>query len=182
MTKQEDMSIQLSSRVVRSEAIDFTRIDDTVVMMDVDKGRYYELDPVGTRVWALIEPGQRVGEVCEALVAEYEVAPAVCGDDVSAFLDRLLRLAVIGTRPGDDEIANDDSQGVAATPSGSARPPPAGIAVPRRRSEPRAKLAWSTPTIRTMAIARTEAGDEEQGDMETINQHVSYHPEEEAYS
>lgn len=178
MTVATANSIHPSSRVVRSEAIDFTQIDDTVVMMDVEAGRYYELDPVGTRVWALIEPGQQVAQVCEALAAEYEVAPAVCGDDVSAFLDRLLRLAVIRIREGDDEIANDGSPGVAATSSGSAHPePPAGIAVPRRGSEPRAKLAWSTPIIRTMSIARTESGTEEQH-IEVINQWVSYHPEE----
>ena len=178
MTTATDTSIPLSSRVVRSEAIIFTELDDSVVMMDVAEGRYYELDPVGTRIWALIEPGPQVAEMCEALAAEYEVAPAVCGDDVSAFLDRLLRLAVIRIREGDDEIANDGSPGVAAAPSGPARPePPAGIAVPRRGNEPRAKLAWSTPTIRTMAIARTESGDEEQT-IEVINQWVSYHPEQ----
>ena len=178
MNGSTNTSIRLSSRVAHSEAIEFTLIEDTIIMMDVDEGRYYELDPVGARVWALIEPGQQVAQVCQALAAEYEVAPAVCGDDVSAFLDRLLRLAVIRIREGDDEIANDGSPGVAAAPSGPARPePPAGIPVPRRGNEPRAKLAWSTPTIRTMAIARTESGTEEQT-IEVINQWVSYHPEE----
>ena len=178
MNGSTNTSIQLSSRVARSEAIEFTRIEDTVIMMDVDEARYYELDPVGTRIWTLIESGPRVAEMCEALAAEYEVAPAVCGEDVSAFLDRLLRLAVIRIREGDNEIANDGSPGVAAALSGPARPePPAGIAVPRRGSEPQAKLAWSTPIIRTMSIARTESGEEEQT-IEVINQWVSYHPEE----
>ena len=161
MNDSTNTSIQLSSRVARSEAIDFTLIEDTIIMMDVDEARYYELDPVGARVWALIETGQRVAEMCEALAAEYEVAPAVCGDDVSAFLDRLLRLAVIRIRESDDEIANDGSPGVAAAPSGSAHPePPAGIAVPRSGSEPRAKLAWTPPAVRVMSVSHTADGSQ----------------------
>ena len=42
-------SIQPSSRVARSDANIFTELDDTVVMMDVDEGRYYGLAPVRAR-------------------------------------------------------------------------------------------------------------------------------------
>ena len=159
MNGSTNTSIQPSSRVAHSEAVVSTELDGSVVMMDMEEGRYYQLDPVGTRVWALIEPGQQVAQVCEALAAEYEVAPAVCGGDVSAFLDRLLRLAVIRIRECDDEIANDGSPGVAAAPSGSARPePPAGIAVPRHGNEPRAKLAWTPPAVRVMSVNHTASG------------------------
>ena len=67
--------ISLDSVVGRNAAMIFTDLDDTVVMMDPDKGRYYELDPVGTRIWTLLEAARPVGEVCDALVEEYEVTP-----------------------------------------------------------------------------------------------------------
>lgn len=89
------MSVGLHSSVAHSETIVFTELDDTVVMMDLEEGQYYELDPVGARIWALIEPGLRVAEVCEALAAEYDGDPGTCRDDVLAFLEELHGLGAV---------------------------------------------------------------------------------------
>ena len=64
----------MSDVVVRNDAMLFTELDDVVVMMGVGEGRYYELHPVGTRVWALLETGRPVSEVC----AEYDILPDIC--------------------------------------------------------------------------------------------------------
>lgn len=144
-----DVGIEFSSRVVRSEAIDFTEIDDTVVMMDVNEGRYYELNPVGARVWALIEFGPQVEEVCEALAAEYDVAPDTCREVVRAFLVKLSRLAVVGVRRSDE------------TPQRSGGFPPGTEHNRRRGNPPNTKAAWSTPAIRFMEIERTASGPRE---------------------
>ena len=150
MSTAADMSIQPTSRVVRSEAIDFAEIDDTVVMMDVDEGRYYELDAVGARVWALIECGPRLTEVCAALAAEYDVRPETCRVEVVAFLAELRRLAVVCERRPDEAKAAVRT----TTPGGERLAAEPGRDGGGRRGE----LAWSTPTVRTMAIARTQAG------------------------
>ena len=155
MTTAADTDIEFSSRVVRSEAIDFTELDDSVVMMDVDEGRYYELDPVGARVWALIEFGARVGEVCDALAAEYEVAPETCREETGAFLGELSRLAVVHVRqPAEAESAGaatgDDTTGGAVATSEE----PDSEA----KTTPSPKPAWATPTVRVMPIKRTKSG------------------------
>ena len=120
-------SIQPSSRVARSEAILFTELDDTVVMMDTRKGRYYELDPVGARTWALLESEPRVAEVCDALAAEYDVDPDTCRDDVLAFLDELADHGVIRVwrpdgREGDGGVANEHTTKRAANRSADTPP------------------------------------------------------------
>lgn len=50
------------------------RVGDEVVIVHLQNGHYYGLDPVGARAWELIE--QRLGfdAIVEALLAEYEVA------------------------------------------------------------------------------------------------------------
>ena len=63
--------------------------------MDVEEGRYYELDPVGARIWALLESAQSVAEVCEALVQAYDVSLETCHEDVRAFLEELDSLGVV---------------------------------------------------------------------------------------
>ena len=147
--------IEPSSRVVRSEAIDFTELDDTVVMMDVDEGRYYELDPVGARVWALIESGPRVGEVCDALAAEYEVGPETCREETGAFLSELSRLAVVRVRRPDEAerhggaTGDDTTGGAVATSEEPGR---------KAKATPSPQPAWATPTVRVMSIKRTKSG------------------------
>ena len=91
------------SVVERNEAIVFTEIDGAVVMMDVDEGRYFELDEIGGRIWALIESGASVATICEALLTEYEVAADVCQRDVLEFVAEARDLGVIRIPATDDE-------------------------------------------------------------------------------
>ena len=155
MNTAADTDIEFSSRIVRSEAIDFTELDDTIVMMDVDEGRYYQLDPVGARVWALIESGPRVAEVCDALAAEYEVAPETCREETGAFLGELSRLAVVQVRQP-DEVESDG----AATGDDTAGGAVATSEEPgsKAKTTPSPKPAWATPTVRVMSIKRTKTG------------------------
>ena len=80
--------MDLSTNLTRSEKIVFTHLDDTIVMMDVEEGHYYELDPIATRIWELIEEGSTVGAICDALVEQYEVDPQECRQDTLEFLER----------------------------------------------------------------------------------------------
>ena len=150
MNGSTNTSIQPSFRVARSDAIIAAELDDSVVMMDVEKGRYYELDPVGARVWALAESGPRIAEVCEALVAEYEVAPDTCRDDLRAFLEELRRREVVRilSANGANEIADPDTRDAKA-PSVSEK------ARSTRSGGTGSKLAWTTPTVRAMSVVRT---------------------------
>ena len=81
------MTIGLSSVASRNEAIVFTDLDDTIVMMDVDEGQYYELDPIGARIWALIESPRPVAEICDALADEFDADPDTCRQDTLEFLE-----------------------------------------------------------------------------------------------
>lgn len=98
------MTISPTTVVERNEAIIFTEIDDIIVMMDVDEGVYYELDEIGARIWAAIESGASVAAICEALRAEYEVAPDVCQRDVLSFVTDAHRCGVIRVSGGGDRV------------------------------------------------------------------------------
>ena len=68
-----------------------TLLDGKAVLMSVDNGKYYKLDDIGTRIWALIETPTTVGEVCDRLVQEFQVEYATCEPDVHVLLNRLLK-------------------------------------------------------------------------------------------
>ena len=76
----------------------FTDLDEIVVMMDPDQGLYYELDPVGARIWSLLETARPVAQLCDVLVEEYDVTPDTCHRDVLDFLARAAELGIVEVR------------------------------------------------------------------------------------
>lgn len=82
-------NISTESIVGQIEDIVAGDIDDEKVMMSVEKGQYYGLDPVGSRVWELIEKPVKVTELIDALILKYEVDRETCERDVLAFLEEL---------------------------------------------------------------------------------------------
>lgn len=75
--------------VSQVEDIVASDIDDEKVMMSVGKGCYYGLDPVGSRVWELIENPIRFSSLIDELLLRYDVDRETCERDVVAFLDEL---------------------------------------------------------------------------------------------
>ncbi|MCA9969721.1 MAG: lasso peptide biosynthesis PqqD family chaperone [Anaerolineales bacterium] len=59
------------------------------VILDVQSGMYYGLDEVGARIWELIQAPARAAAVRDALLAEYDVEPAACEQDMLELLTQL---------------------------------------------------------------------------------------------
>lgn len=88
-------TIDLQSTIARNEEIIFSDMGDETVMMSIDKGEYYGLDPIGRRIWELLENPGQVSAVCDTLCQEYNVTPEQCARDVLAFLDQLFKKEII---------------------------------------------------------------------------------------
>jgi hypothetical protein len=78
-----DTTIKRNIEVFASE------IDDEVVMMNIESGRYYGMDAVGSRIWELISEKIRVRDLIAALMKEYDVGEEQCRSDVMEFLHEL---------------------------------------------------------------------------------------------
>ena len=81
--------INLKTTVQASTKIVTSKLDDEVVMMSADKGTYYGLDDIGSRVWELLASPRTVSSVCYILVGEYDVTRDECEKDVLAWLNEL---------------------------------------------------------------------------------------------
>src|SRR5438128_11690638 len=75
-----------SSRLVLSPDVVFAEVDGDTVLLDGRSGVYYALNQIGTRVWMLASGGAAMGDVHEALLAEYEVS----SDELWADLTKLV--------------------------------------------------------------------------------------------
>ena len=92
-------SLPLCARVARRDTVVFTDLEDTVIMLDTDEGQYYELDPVATRIWHLLEAEPTVDALVQALTREYDVDPDTCRSQVTPFLREILALGLAQSMP-----------------------------------------------------------------------------------
>ena len=74
---------------VRSGAPLARQLEDETVMFHPQLGKYFALDPVGSRVWALLEQPLTVPQLCAQLTSEFDVDMATCVADVSALIEEL---------------------------------------------------------------------------------------------
>lgn len=64
-------------------------LQETLLIMSLDKGRYFKLNAVGRRIWELLEHPTTEVAMLDALASEYDVAPDLCRQQLTNFLDHL---------------------------------------------------------------------------------------------
>jgi hypothetical protein len=94
--KRENLSIK--SVVSQIEDIVASDIDGEKVMMSMKRGRYYSLDPVGSRVWEMIERPIKVSDLIDMLMLKYDVDRETCECDTLTFLEELLESGILQIR------------------------------------------------------------------------------------
>lgn len=58
-------------------------------LLNMRSSIYYTLNPVGSRIWRLIQEPKSVSAICDDVVAHYDVDRQRCRDDVLALLRNL---------------------------------------------------------------------------------------------
>ena len=64
-------------------------------ILDLRAGQYYGLNPIGSRIWGLIQEPKPVSEILSVLVNEYEVDAERCETDLFALLRELEQKGLI---------------------------------------------------------------------------------------
>jgi hypothetical protein len=92
-----EMSETISDRSVVVAAKDQVSCDlaGEAAILNVKSGIYYGLDPVGARIWTLMQQPREVLEIQNTITDEYDVAPDQCARDLMALLENLLAEGLI---------------------------------------------------------------------------------------
>ena len=86
---KRDYGINLNTIINKNLEIDDTDLDGEKVMMNLDKGQYFMMNEVGSRIWEIISEPINVRRIIDTLRSEYEVDEETCKDTVVEFLGRL---------------------------------------------------------------------------------------------
>ena len=82
-------------KYVRNSKTISGRLHDELVMMDIEQGKYFSLNPVATRIWELLENPLTIEGLCALLMDEYEVEEEQCRHEVTGVLDEMLKLEIV---------------------------------------------------------------------------------------
>ena len=81
--------MDLNTKIMSSEGLVHTELEDEVVVMHVVDGKYYALNAVGSAVWRKISSPICISDVCDAIEQEFEVERDICRRDVLALVEEL---------------------------------------------------------------------------------------------
>jgi len=87
-----------ASLIGRTDGLIQAEVDKETILMSIESGVCYGLNHTGSRIWALLAEPMRIGDICSALIAEYEVEANVCEDQVIDLLEEMRAENLIATR------------------------------------------------------------------------------------
>ncbi len=70
-------------------------VANEAVLLELESGRYFGLNEVGARVWALLQQEPDLGSVEARLIDEYEVDPETLRRDLQRLVDELVQAGLL---------------------------------------------------------------------------------------
>ena len=71
------------------------QVGEETVILNLEGGVYYGLDPVGARMWQLMAEGQTLAGICNTMLDEFEVERGVLEQDILRIARELLDQGLI---------------------------------------------------------------------------------------
>ena len=65
------------------------QINDEVAILDLERSLYFGLEGAGVQIWDALDRPRSLSELCDVLVAEFDVPPDVCQADIAQILSSL---------------------------------------------------------------------------------------------
>ena len=87
--------LTINSRVVVPESVIAREVAGETVILDLDSGTYFGLNPTATDMWRAIAAGGSLGDALAIVERAYEVDPTVLRDDLLRLTEQMLRRRLI---------------------------------------------------------------------------------------
>lgn len=88
-----------NSRIKVSEDQVSSYVAGEAVILNLKTGTYHSLNPVGARIWQLIQEPQMMRDILNTIVTEYDVDLSVCERDLQELLSQLESAQLIEIYP-----------------------------------------------------------------------------------
>jgi pantoate kinase len=89
------MQIKQTTMLSRNNQLLAAQVDDELVMLDSEQGKYFSLNKVGAVIWALLEEAMTYQELLSSLMKQFTVEQQQCQQDVEPFLEKMLQAKLV---------------------------------------------------------------------------------------
>ncbi len=94
------MEITLEMRTLVPPDVLVQELQGESVLLNVQSGRYFGLDEVGTRMWAVLSSAESLRAARDVLLAEYEVDAQQLEQDLRSLVEKLVEHGLMEVRSG----------------------------------------------------------------------------------
>lgn len=95
------MECSPNSKVSVADEVMVKVIRGEAVLLNLKSEQYLGLNPVGTRMWIVLQESPSIQAAYETLLAEYDVEPETLQTDLAELLDQLTEQGLIKVSPVD---------------------------------------------------------------------------------
>ncbi len=87
--------VTLETVLLRKNDIPSTDISGEVGLMNIDTGKYFALNTVGSDIWNKLEKPMSLKDLVNSLIAEYEIDFNACLTEVKPFIEKLVQEGIV---------------------------------------------------------------------------------------
>ena len=83
---------------VRFSAIEehlYSDLSGEAVILSLQNGKYYGLNPVGVTIWKLLQTPSTIADIQRTVLSEYDVEPEIAAKEIATFLDMMVEEKLI---------------------------------------------------------------------------------------
>src|ERR1700687_2702883 len=95
LSPDEFSAITDATVIARSPSVLTAEVEGEIVMMSIERGRYFGLDDIGSDIWKRIDPPCSFAALIDRLAADYDADRATIAADVHALLGRMAAQDVV---------------------------------------------------------------------------------------
>jgi hypothetical protein len=82
-------SLDYSAKIAIPDSVLMQELDGEAVLLNLDSGKYFGLDEVGTRMWQLLQSSASIQVAFDQILDEYEVEPGQLRSDLEGLIAEL---------------------------------------------------------------------------------------------
>lgn len=97
--RRSQTAVSLDATVRIPEGILFKDLSGEAVLLNLNTGVYFGLDPIGTRIWQLLQDHRQLQDVLPMLLQEFEVDEARCQADLLELASTLCSHGLLALTP-----------------------------------------------------------------------------------
>lgn len=89
--------MELSGSTIVSVSKDYVycKVEDEMVLLGMEDGIYYGLNPVGAFIWEQIKEPKTIDDIRDAILKEYDVEKVECETDLLKLLQELTEKGLV---------------------------------------------------------------------------------------